>query len=81
MLGPHVCSSARDVNNPAFREIIIIDTVTVKMNALEWPQDFPHYNPLIAICCHGNQSSDPVWPKNLMQSFSHPNDASDTRWL
>ena len=34
-----------------------------KMKALEWSQDFPHYNPMGAICCHGNQSSDPIWPK------------------
>ena len=24
---------------------------------------FPHYNSMGAICCHGNQSSDPTWPK------------------
>ena len=24
---------------------------------------FPHYNPMGAFCCHGNQSSDPIWPK------------------
>ena len=29
-----------------------------KMKELEWSQDFPHYNPMGAICCHGNQSSD-----------------------
>ena len=27
---------------------------------LEWSQDFPHYSPMGAICCHGNQSSDPI---------------------
>ena len=32
-----------------------------KMKALEWTQHFPHYNPMGAICCHGNQSSDPTW--------------------
>ena len=31
-----------------------------KMKELEWPQDFPHYNPMGAISCHGNQSSDPI---------------------
>ena len=31
-----------------------------KMKELEWSQDFPHYNPLGAICCHGSQSSDPI---------------------
>ena len=34
-----------------------------KMKALEWTQHFPHYNPIGAICCHGNQSSDPTWSK------------------
>ena len=34
-----------------------------KMKALEWPQDFPHYNPMEAICYNGNQSSDQIWPK------------------
>ena len=36
-----------------------------KMKELEWSQDFPHYNPMGAICCHGNQSSDPFRPKTL----------------
>ena len=31
-----------------------------KMKELEWSQDFPHYNPMGAICCHENQSSDPT---------------------
>ena len=26
-----------------------------KMKLLEWPQHFPHYNAMGAICCHGNQ--------------------------
>ena len=30
------------------------------MKAKEWPQDFPHYNPVGAICFHENQSSDPI---------------------
>ena len=34
-----------------------------KMKALEWSQDLSHYNPMGAICCHGNQSSDPILPK------------------
>ena len=33
------------------------------MNELEWSQDFPDFNPMGAICCHGNQSSDPILPK------------------
>ena len=35
-----------------------------KMKELEWSQDFPHYNPMGAICCHGNQSSDPILTKS-----------------
>ena len=34
-----------------------------KLKALEWSQDFPHYNPITAIRCHGNQSCNPTWPK------------------
>ena len=33
------------------------------MKELEWSQGFPYYNPMGAICCHGNQSFDPIWPK------------------
>ena len=40
-----------------------IKTIRSKMKALEWSQDFPNYNPMGAICCHGNQSFDPIWPK------------------
>ena len=35
----------------------------IKMKALVWTQHFPHYNPMGAIRCHGNQSSDPTWSK------------------
>ena len=31
-----------------------------KMKELEWSHDIPHHNPMGAICCHGNQSSDPI---------------------
>ena len=34
-----------------------------KMKALACSQHFPHYNPMGAICCHGHQSSDPIWSK------------------
>ena len=46
-----------------------------KVKELEWSLGSPHFNPMGAICCHGNQSSDLV--QNLMQSIPHPNDASD----
>ena len=34
-----------------------------KMKALECSQHFPHYNPMEAICCHGNHSPNPIWSK------------------
>ena len=38
-----------------------IKKIRSKKKALEGTQDFPHYYPMGAICCHGNQSSDPIW--------------------
>ena len=43
-----------------------------KMNELEWSQDFPHSNPMGAICCHGNQSSGPIWPKTFYSQSATP---------
>ena len=37
-----------------------IKKIQLKIKELEWSQDFPHYNPMRTICCHGNQSSDPI---------------------
>ena len=34
-----------------------------KMKVLECSQDFPHNNPMGAISCHGNQSSNSISPK------------------
>ena len=31
----------------------------------KWRHRFLHYNPVGAFCCHGKQSSDPIWPKTL----------------
>ena len=36
-----------------------------KMKALTCSQHFPHYKPMGAIRCHGNQSSNPIWSKSL----------------
>ena len=33
---------------------------------------FSLYNTMGAICCHGNQSSDPIWPKTLCSLFRTP---------
>ena len=43
-----------------------------KMKELEWSQDFPHYNPMGAICCHGKQSSNPIWPKTYCSQSTTP---------
>ena len=43
-----------------------------KMKVLEWSQDFPHYNPMGAICCHGNQSSDQILPKTSCSQSPTP---------
>ena len=43
-----------------------------KSKMKEWSQDFPHYNPMGAICCHGNQSSDPIRPKTLCSQSPTP---------
>ena len=43
-----------------------------KMKVLGWSQDFPHYNPMGAICCHGNQSSDPNLPKTSCSQSPTP---------
>ena len=46
-----------------------IKKIRSKMKVLEWSQAFSHYNSMGAIRCHGNQSSDPIWPKTYC-SFS-----------
>ena len=43
--------------------------IRLKMKVLEWSQAFSHYNSMGAIRCHGNQSSNPIWPKTYF-SFS-----------
>ena len=56
------------ISNPS--EILCVSLLPVrikknqsKMKELEWPQCFLHYNPMGDICCHGNQSSTPIWSK------------------
>ena len=43
-----------------------------KMKALEWTQHFPTYNPMGAICCHGNQSSNPTRSKTKCNQSPTP---------
>ena len=46
--------------------------VQSKMKLLEWPQHLPHYNSMEAICCYGNQSSDPICLKNYGRQSPTP---------
>ena len=47
-----------------------------KMKELEWSQDFPHYNPMAAFCCHVTRVLIRSYPKpNAVNP--HPNDAPD----
>ena len=43
-----------------------------KIKKLEWSQSFSHYNPMGAICCHGNQSFDSIWPKTIYRQSPTP---------
>ena len=42
-----------------------------KTTEKRWRHCFPHYKSMGAFCCHGNQSFDPICPKNLC-SLSPP---------
>ena len=42
---------------------------------------FSHYNPMGAIHCHVNQSSNLICPENILQPSPLPNDALDKIWL
>ena len=49
-----------------------IKKIRSKMKALKWSQSFFHYNSMGAICCHGNQSSNPIWPKTYCRFSPTP---------
>ena len=38
----------------------------------KWRHRFLNYNPMGAFCCHGNQSSDPIWPKTWCSLSPNP---------
>ena len=48
------------ISNPS--EILWLSSLpaTINTEGARVSQDFPQYNPMGAICCHGNQSSDPI---------------------
>ena len=39
--------------------------IVSKTTEKRWRHRFPHYKPLGAFCCYGNQSFDPICPKTL----------------
>ena len=55
--------------NSNLSEILCVSSLPVSMKKIQSKlkvlacSHFPHYNPMGAIGCHGNQSSDPIWPK------------------
>ena len=51
---------------------VSIRKIRSKMKALACSQHFPHYNPMGAIGCHGNQSSNPIWSKTYYSLSPYP---------
>ena len=42
-----------------------IKRIGSKTTEKRWRHRFPHYKPMGAFCCYGNQSFDPICPKTL----------------
>ena len=42
-----------------------IKRIGSKTTEKRWRHHFPHYKSMGAFCCHGNQSFDPIFPKNV----------------
>ena len=60
-------SGIESSSNSISVEMLLLSFLTARMKkigskikAQEWPKGFPQHNPMGAICCHGNQSSDPI---------------------
>ena len=52
-------------NFDVIREVFLVTCKNedpIKMKVLEKSQHFLYHNPMGAICCHGNQSSDLIFP-------------------
>ena len=62
-------------NFELIRDVIVIlvtckfEEDPIKMKTLGCSQHFPYYKPIGAIRCHGNQSSNPIWPKTKCSLF------------
>ena len=69
---------SRPISNPF--EILWLSSLPARIkknqSKMKESQDFPHYNPMGAICCLGNQSSDPILRKSNSIN-PPPNDAPD----
>ena len=64
-----VVESYQNLNSSKLLWLLLLSArmkkIHAKMNALEWSalewsQHFSHNKSMEAICCHGNQSSDPI---------------------
>ena len=67
-LTPQTLAQSCRISNPSKLLLLSLlpawmKNVQWKMEELECSQEFPNYNPMGAICYHGNQSSDLTWPK------------------
>ena len=59
---------------------IRMKNIQSKMEELEYSRDFPHYNPIEAICRHKPEFWSDL-AENLMQPFPHPNGTPDEIWF
>ena len=57
-----------------------IKRIGSKTTKKRWRHRFPHYKPMGAFCCYGNQEFWSNLPQNLMQPFPHPSDATYNIW-
>ena len=64
-------------------EILCLSSLPASLNKIwsktiekRWRHRFPHWKSMSTFCCHGNQSFDPICPKNLMQPYPYPSDAT-----
>ena len=65
--GKSVVGTGRNSKNSNSFKHLCISLIPATMKTIqlknEVARDFPHDNPIGAICCHGNQSPYPIWPK------------------
>ena len=50
---------------PVFMHVLVTCKYRTKTTEKRWRHRFPHYKSVGALCCHGNQSFDPICPKTL----------------